>query len=173
MQGPNQFEHSAFKSSPCLLQISIKRSEPIWSLAWNPNPLPSKNDSINAQEALSVACWDQTLSFYGINGQQIGKDKKLGFDPLCVSFFNSGDFMLVSGTNRKTFLFNREGIKLSVVSEGLSDWIWACRTRYWPFLSSILIVNNSLQTGEGDVFLCCFGVSANHVLRQSQILCLL
>jgi intraflagellar transport protein 122 len=142
--------------------MSIKRSEPIWSLAWNPNPLPSKNDSINAQEALSVACWDQTLSFYGINGQQIGKDKKLGFDPLCVSFFGSGDFMLVSGTNRKTFLFNREGIKLSVVSEGLSDWIWACRSRYEPRFANPLFVNKPLQTGEGDVVFPCSGVSFLH-----------
>ena len=115
--------------SPDLLQMTIKRTEPIWSIAWNPNPLPSKSDAINCQEALSVACWDQTLSFYGINGQQIGKDKKLGFDPLCVSFFNSGDFMLICGTNRKTLLFNREGVKLSVVSEGLHDWIWSSKTR--------------------------------------------
>jgi intraflagellar transport protein 122 len=129
---------TAMPATPHFFQICIKRTEPIWSIAWNPNPLPSKNDSANAQEALSVACWDQTLSFYGINGQQIGKDKKLGFDPLCVSFFGSGDFMLVSGTNRKTFLFNREGIKLSVVSEGLSDWIWACRIRYAPFLCNCL-----------------------------------
>ena len=77
------------------LKITIKRTEPIWSLAWNPNPVPAKGDALNAQEALSVACWDQTLSFYGINGQQIGKDKKLGFDPLCVSFFQNGEFMLV------------------------------------------------------------------------------
>jgi intraflagellar transport protein 122 len=129
---------TAVPPTPHIFQICIKRTEPIWSIAWNPNPLPSKNDSANAQEALSVACWDQTLSFYGINGQQIGKDKKLGFDPLCVSFFGSGDFMLVSGTNRKTFLFNREGIKLSVVSEGLSDWIWACRIRYAPFFCNRL-----------------------------------
>ncbi len=129
-------------STPHTFQICIKRTEPIWSIAWNPNPLPSKNDSANAQEALSVACWDQTLSFYGINGQQIGKDKKLGFDPLCVSFFSSGDFMLVSGTNRKTFLFNREGIKLSVVSEGLSDWIWACRIRYVPFFATVFQRNH-------------------------------
>jgi intraflagellar transport protein 122 len=112
--------------------MTIKRTEPIWSLSWNPCPLPSKSDAVNAQEALTVACWDQTLSFYGINGQQIGKDKKLGFDPLCVSFFASGDFMLVSGTNRKTLLYNREGVKLAVVAEGLAEWIWTCRIRYTP-----------------------------------------
>jgi len=33
-----------------------------------------------------------------------GKDKKLGFDPLCVSFFQNGEFLLVSGSNRKTTL---------------------------------------------------------------------
>ena len=141
--------------------MSIKRSEPIWSLAWNPNPLPSKNDSINAQEALSVACWDQTLSFYGINGQQIGKDKKLGFDPLCVSFFSSGDFMLVSGTNRKTLLYNREGVKLAVVAEGLADWIWTCRTRYqFPVSSCENASNCPLQAAQG-IHVCRLGVRHN------------
>ena len=32
---------------------------------------------------------------------QIGKDRDLGFDPCCVSYFTSGDFALIGGSNKK------------------------------------------------------------------------
>ena len=32
---------------------------------------------------------------------QIGKDRDLGFDPCCVSYFNSGDFALIGGSDKK------------------------------------------------------------------------
>ena len=37
---------------------------------------------------------------------QIGKDRDLGFDPCCVSYFTSGDFALIGGSNKKVFLLS-------------------------------------------------------------------
>jgi hypothetical protein len=39
---------------------------------------------VAATDVLSVACWDGTLSFYQLTGEQIGKDKVLGSDPCSV-----------------------------------------------------------------------------------------
>ena len=74
---------------------------------------------------LTVCDWGQKLSYYHLNGKQvymnsscsvvaiafvmsymyivhqIGKDRDLGFDPCCVSYFNSGDFALIGGSNKK------------------------------------------------------------------------
>ncbi len=64
-------------------KVQIERGAPIWTLSFN----PSKEES----EILAVGCWDQTLSFYQLSGAQQGKDKKLGFDPCCISYFSNGN----------------------------------------------------------------------------------
>jgi hypothetical protein len=46
--------------------VSIQRSAPVWALAWCP---PGKEETA---EQLAVGCWDSTLSFYRLNGQQVG-----------------------------------------------------------------------------------------------------
>lgn len=61
-------------------RCSVERSEPIWSLTWKP-----KEDS--ADSVLVVGCWDRTLSFYDMDGEQIGRDKAIGFNPCSVSYF--------------------------------------------------------------------------------------
>ena len=50
-------------------KVSISRHAPIWTLCWSP--------STEAAELLVVGCWDQTLSFYDINGEQHHKDRKV------------------------------------------------------------------------------------------------
>jgi intraflagellar transport protein 122 len=65
-------------------KVKIQRSAPIWSLAWNPNKR-EKHDVV------AVGCWDGTLSFYQLNGMQVGDDRVLGFDPCSVSYFGGRD----------------------------------------------------------------------------------
>ena len=86
---------------------------------------------------------------------QIGKDRDLGFDPCCVSYFNSGDFALIGGSNKKVgihslklslspsttifspastqaSLYSREGVLLAPVHHppGEDDsWVWCCKPR--------------------------------------------
>lgn len=96
---------------------------PIYGLQWAPstsNPTPG-----NPVDVLAIADWNQTLSFYTISGQIIGKERPLGFDPLCLSFFGDGESLVVSGCNKQLQLFTREGIRLGTLGEPHESWIWS------------------------------------------------
>lgn len=87
---------------------------------------PPSVSNVNAQgDVLCVADWGQTLSFYTISGQIIGKERSLGFDPLCLSFFADGEFLVVAGVNKQLQLFTRDGIKLGPLGEQHDSWIWS------------------------------------------------
>ena len=86
---------------------------------------------------------------------QIGKDRDLGFDPCCVSYFTSGDFALIGGSNKKVILYislfslcimlylsiphtmqaslySREGVLLAPVHSPVEEnesWVWCCKPR--------------------------------------------
>ena len=103
-------------------KLTIRRDAPVWSLQWN----PSRDE---AGDALAVACWDQTLSFYDSSGSQIvgpkekSGDKKLGFDPCCVRHFSNGEYICVGGSDKKASLFTKDGVRLTAIAER-DDWIW-------------------------------------------------
>jgi intraflagellar transport protein 122 len=59
--------------------ISIRRTAPIWNIVWNPNR--------DETGVLAVACWDRTLSFYQMSGNQVGKDRELNYDPCALAYF--------------------------------------------------------------------------------------
>lgn len=66
----------------------FERPAPIWTLEFNPAPVLGAD-----LDVLAVGCWDQTLSFYSSQGQQIGKDRVLGYDPCSISFHRmSGEY---------------------------------------------------------------------------------
>ena len=75
-------------------KVKIQRGAPVWSLAWNPN----KRET---HDVMAVGCWDGTLSFYQLNGMQVGDDTRLGFDPCSVSYFGGGDYVVVGGTDKR------------------------------------------------------------------------
>ncbi|CAK4696321.1 hypothetical protein AeMF1_011920 [Aphanomyces euteiches] len=102
-------------------KVTIERSAPIWTLSWS----PSRDEQM---DILAVGCWDRTLSFYQFNGVQYGKDRKLQFDPCCVSYFSKGKYLLVSGSHRKASLYTKDGIFLSDLCD-VSSWIWVVRGR--------------------------------------------
>ena len=102
-------------------KVLIQRNGPVWTLAWNPNR--DENTDI-----MAIGCWDGTLSFYQLNGMQVGKDKSLGFDPCSVSYFSNGEYMCVGGTDRKVTLATKEGTMLTQICEQAS-WVWCCRPR--------------------------------------------
>ena len=52
---------------------------------------------------------DGTLSFYQLNGMQVGDDTRLGFDPCSVSCFGGGDYVVVGGTDKTARLCSKEG----------------------------------------------------------------
>uniref|UniRef100_T1IRE0 Intraflagellar transport protein 122 homolog n=1 Tax=Strigamia maritima TaxID=126957 RepID=T1IRE0_STRMM len=104
------------------IERSINQFCPIWSLSWSPN----KNEP---HDTLCVADWGQNLSFYQISGKQIGKDRPLGFDPCCVRYISNGEYILISGSNKQTVLFTKDGVSLGSIIEHTS-WIWCSEARH-------------------------------------------
>ncbi|EQC37613.1 hypothetical protein SDRG_05207 [Saprolegnia diclina VS20] len=99
----------------------IERSAPIWTICWS----PCRDDEV---EILAVGCWDRTMSFYQANGTPVGKDRKLQFDPCCVSYYHKGKYLIVSGSNHKASLFTKEGIFLADICD-TGAWVWAAKAR--------------------------------------------
>ena len=118
----------------------INREHPVWCLAWS----PVDDDS---ESVLAVGCWDQTLSFYNIDGTKVGKgkratirahpcshphphpypDRRLDFDPCSIDFFTN-EFIIVGGSNEQVQLWTKDGVFLTAIAE-LSNWVWTCRHR--------------------------------------------
>eukprot|EP00439_Symbiodinium_sp_Y106_P010570 s1071_g1.t1 len=107
----------------CREKADIVRQAPIWTLAWN--PVQTKQDPT---DVLVVGCWDQTLSFYKVSGQEYGREHRLEFDPCSIDFFSSGDYFVLGGSGKKVQLWSREGIYLGDLGER-DDWIWSCAVR--------------------------------------------
>jgi intraflagellar transport protein 122 len=95
---------------------------PIYGLQWAPLQASHIHGPI---DILAVADWNQTLSFYSINGQMILKERSLGFDPLCLSFFADGESLVVGGCNKQLHLFTRDGIRVGTLGEMHDSWIWS------------------------------------------------
>ncbi|KAJ3071027.1 hypothetical protein HDU98_005913 [Podochytrium sp. JEL0797] len=103
-------------------KVRIERgTSPVWSLQWS-------RSTEKEMDLLAVTDWNQKLAFFQLNGRQVGKERSLGFDPTCVSFFSSGDFAVVGGSDQKVTLWTAEGIKLGVVCEKES-WVWCCKVK--------------------------------------------
>ncbi|KAG1660681.1 Intraflagellar transport protein 122 [Nymphon striatum] len=93
---------------------------PVWSVCWN----PSKEDN---NDTIAVVDWGRNLSFYHLSGKQIGKDRYLGYDACCVSYFTKGDYLLVGGANKQAEIFTKDGVKVGEVGEKCNSWVWCCR----------------------------------------------
>eukprot|EP01147_Barroeca_monosierra_P010401 gene10401-2532_t len=101
--------------------INRQGTGPVWALQWNPN----KSDKT---DMLAVCDSTQNLSFYLLSGRQIGKSRELGFDPCSLSYFQDGNYMVISGSNRKAGLYTRDGVFLAEISQQ-DGWIWSCAVR--------------------------------------------
>jgi intraflagellar transport protein 122 len=102
-------------------KMKIDRGKaPIYGVQWAPPTATSPGPV----DILAIADWNQTLSFYTISGQIIGKERPLGFDPLCLNFFSDGEVLVISGCNKQLQLFTREGTRLGTLGEPHESWIW-------------------------------------------------
>ncbi|XP_053684288.1 intraflagellar transport protein 122 homolog [Sabethes cyaneus] len=122
-------------------------NSPIFGLAWNP---PASGSA----DILCVIDWSQTLSFYSLGGQVIGKERNFGFDPLSLSFFPDGEFLIVSGCNKALQLFTRDGIRLGMLGEQHESWIWT---------TAVHPTGNSIVVGCQDGTLACYSLAFNTV----------
>uniref|UniRef100_A0A6I8RI89 Intraflagellar transport protein 122 homolog n=1 Tax=Xenopus tropicalis TaxID=8364 RepID=A0A6I8RI89_XENTR len=124
---------------------------PIWSICWNPSKfmelsredtsfcIPNRQGEgrlgstvgysyYDHNDILAVADWGQKLSFYQLSGKQVGKDRVLGFDPCCVSYFSKGEYIIVSGSDKQVSLFTKDGVRLGPIGEQ-NSWVWTCRVK--------------------------------------------
>lgn len=92
--------------------------------------------SIGNKDILCIADWSQTISFFTLGGQSVGKERALGFDPLIVSYFPDGEFIIVGGCNKAAQLFTKDGIRLGMLGEIHESWIWT--TAIHPYGSSMV-----------------------------------
>jgi intraflagellar transport protein 122 len=101
----------------------MKSVSPIWTLQFCPKKFDTTDNTI------AIGAWDEKLAIYTIAGgktfTQVGVDKKLGFDPLSISYFSNGQYMVIGGTNKKLTLWNKEGVKLGEIGE-MNDWTFSC-----------------------------------------------
>ena len=97
------------------------QSSAVWAVAWN----PSQEESY---DVLCVADWSQTVSFYSLSGKQVSKERNLGFDPCCVSYFSKGEYLMIGGSNKACLLYTKDGVKLGTVGEQ-NSWVWCCAAR--------------------------------------------
>ncbi|XP_068714789.1 intraflagellar transport protein 122 homolog isoform X2 [Montipora foliosa] len=104
-------------------KVKIERpgGAPVWTLSWN----PSKEEPY---DILAVGDWTQKLSFYQLSGKQVGKDRHLGYDPCCLSFFSKGEYLVIGGSDKKCSLHTKEGVCLTSIGEQQS-WVWCCKVR--------------------------------------------
>ena len=98
---------------------------PIWCLQFNPSPTGSSMDDL-----LAVGCWDKTLSFWGTDGSQQGKDRRLDFDPCTLHFMGpNGEYLVLGGSDKKVTLWTREGFKLKELGKSYNGWVWTAVPR--------------------------------------------
>jgi intraflagellar transport protein 122 len=101
-------------------KVLIERESPIWSICWN----PSRDE---AEDILAVGCWDQTLSFYKVSGQECAREHRLDFDPCSIDFFSNGDYFVLGGSGTKVQLWSREGVtSVTSVSGTTGSGPWPC-----------------------------------------------
>lgn len=132
-------------------KLTIKRSAPVWSLAWN----PSRDETA---DVLAVGAWDGTLSFHHLSGRPIGRDRALGYDPCVVSYFSNGEFLLVGGSDRRITLWTKGGVRLGQIA-AFDDWVWAAAQR--PKMNVV-----ATGTNDGRVAVVALTFSTVHALHQ-------
>ncbi|PAA93686.1 hypothetical protein BOX15_Mlig006330g1 [Macrostomum lignano] len=93
---------------------------PVWSLEW----CPSKDDKLYT---LAAADWGQKVAFYRLLEKSV-TEKAVNYDPACISWFHTGDFVLISGSNHECNLYTKDGTKLGLVAKS-DSWIWAARSQ--------------------------------------------
>lgn len=106
-------------------------NSPIYGIALSPI-------NVGNTDVLCIADWNQTISFFTLGGQSVGKERVLGFDPLNVTYFPDGEFITVAGCNKTVQLFTKDGIRLGTLGEQHDSWIWSIAIH--PFGTSMVSV---------------------------------
>lgn len=148
------FDGTVFLILPSTMEhLRFQRNAPVWTLAFSPAPE-------NGTYMLVVGSWDRRLSFYNTQGKQIGKERELPCDPCCISFYDNGDFLLISGSDHKVTLYTKDGNMLVKVAEA-DDWVWSAHQR--PGALQVCC-----GTNDGSITVLDIAVPAVHSIYHDQ-----
>lgn len=102
------------------------------------SPITSEHE----ESFLLVGCWDQTFYYFNSNGERREKfrEKHLPCNPISINFHHSGEFFVMTGTDKKISLYSRDLGHLADVTT-LNDWSWCSKFR--PKSQEIALTSNS------------------------------
>uniref|UniRef100_A0A915PHM5 Intraflagellar transport protein 122 homolog n=1 Tax=Setaria digitata TaxID=48799 RepID=A0A915PHM5_9BILA len=113
-------------------KIERPSGEPVWAIAFG-----AARSTFTFGELLALVDWGQTAAFYDLEGNQlVREDKKLGYDPTAIEFFNYGQFLVMCGSNHQVTLYSREGTALGTVAQ-MDTWVWTVKAK--PNTNSIVV----------------------------------
>ncbi|XP_041987643.1 intraflagellar transport protein 122 homolog [Aricia agestis] len=113
----------------------ISREAAIWAVVFS-------------KTTLLVTDWNDTLSFYNMQGQQVLKERNIGISALSISLL--GSLVLVGGVGGWAILTS-EGIAISTTPQ---DWVWSIAPSH---------ASNSLAVACQDGTLWCYQLVFNTV----------
>lgn len=96
-----------------------KDADPVWSLSWT---------ILQDTDVLTTSSWNKKISFYDLDGKQVGRDRPIDFNACTLKHTPSGDFFLMGGSDKKLTLWTSEGVKLNTVLES-KGWVWSSQMR--------------------------------------------
>ncbi|KAK0399989.1 hypothetical protein QR680_003303 [Steinernema hermaphroditum] len=123
-----------YKTSTEVAKIERPSGEPVWALKFgagrsDAHEKPRRRASVYEDggypgEILAVSDWSQNIGFYDLDGNQvINRDKHLGYDPTSMEYFNSGQFLAITGSSKQVLLYTREGTLLGTIAQ-MDSWVW-------------------------------------------------
>ncbi|VDO39983.1 unnamed protein product [Haemonchus placei] len=123
-----------FQSDEYVAKIERPGGEPVWALRFC---APRQQDELVRRfgesevtsEVLVVTDWSRRVGFYDLDGNSIKRDDMvLSYDPTCVEFIPSGQFLLIGGSGRQVTLHTRLGTEIGTVAQ-MDTWVWCVRVR--------------------------------------------
>ena len=76
--------------------------------------------------ALYVCTWDKNFHVMDIFNEQVNATRKLTADPISIALYKD-DYVIVGTNNRELNFFTKEGIFITVITEGISSWVSCVR----------------------------------------------
>ncbi len=121
-----------FKDKALKTRHEVRRLAPAWCMAWT--PFSVEHDEV----LLLVGFWDQSLVYFNREGQVIVQ-KKIAFDPLRLTFYSNSSLILISGNDRKCYMYTRELHNLEEITT-TSDWCWT--HSFMPHSQDLILATN-------------------------------
>ena len=106
---------------------------------------------------------------------QVSKDRALGFDPCCASFFSKGEYILIGGSNKACLLYTKDGVKLGTIGKNRCSPLVFTKKRipniFHDFLINLIVFRQKIVIGRKIRENVKFAFSGNMLmyLRSSPI----